>query len=116
MQVRTLSRYGAGPHRVTCAATASLGRGIERESPGWDMHLRSYCGRTAVALPSILSGWGRTAPGTPSEARPTLAYSKAATVARITNVATSAVPSNTVASPSPVICQTITAVPISAPM
>ena len=43
-------------------------------------------------------------------------YSNAATVARITNVAISAAPSNSVASPSPVICQTITAVPNSAPM
>ena len=59
---------------------------------------------------------GGTAPRTPSAARPRNPYSKAATVARITNVATSAVPSNTVASPSPVICHTITAVPISAPM
>ena len=43
-------------------------------------------------------------------------YSNAATVARITNEATSATPSNTVASPSPVICQTMIAVPSSAPM
>ena len=48
------------------------------------------------------------------EAAPT--YSNAATVPRITNVATRAAPSNTDASPSPVICQTITAVPNSAPM
>src|SRR5207253_2388163 len=43
-------------------------------------------------------------------------YSNAATVARITNVAISAAPSNAEASPSPVICQTRTAVPNSAPM
>ena len=48
--------------------------------------------------------------------RPINPYSNAATVARITNVAISAVPSNTVASPSPVICHTITAVPMSDPM
>ena len=43
-------------------------------------------------------------------------YSNQATVARITNAAISADPSNGVASPSPVICQTMIAVPSSAPM
>jgi hypothetical protein len=42
--------------------------------------------------------------------------SNPATVARMTNAATKAVPSNTVASPSPVICQMMRAVPNSAPM
>ena len=42
--------------------------------------------------------------------------SNAATVARITNAAINAVPSNGVASPSPVICHTMTAVPSSAPV
>jgi len=27
---------------VTCAATGDLGHWIERESPEWDTHLRSY--------------------------------------------------------------------------
>ena len=42
--------------------------------------------------------------------------SNAATVARITKAAISAAPSNGVASPSPVICQTMTDVPRSAPV
>ena len=42
-------------------------------------------------------------------------YWYAATTARITNPAHRATPSNCVASPSPVICQTITAVANSAP-
>ena len=48
--------------------------------------------------------------------RPPHQLSNAATVASITNAAISAVPSKIVASPSPVICHTITEVPNSAPM
>ena len=48
--------------------------------------------------------------------RPARYFSNAATVARITNVAISEAPSNIVASPSPVICHTISAVRNRAPM
>ena len=66
--------------------------------------------KNTVAFTTTPRSDGRRCPSQPDS------YSNAATVARITNVATSAAPSNTDASPSPVICQTINAVPNSAPM